>query len=308
MESLRSSLLFLSLIRLVEEMGVFPGFGGWINQNTQQPPKDEPKRSENVESKSVSEKDTNNAPAKEKKAYYKKVHEKQQDQLWHDAEKKHPWYNPPPKVTVTTKKGLCHMNVELIVGLTPDGVYELFTNPETGAFFDKDKWRGLMTNKSIKVLMEDGPRQVMKVKKSVAWDLLWFSIPIPIILIVDENRKDLTTKYKKEKIMFMKVFEGNYKVEPIYVDSERLCGQRLPKSREEYKRCSGGQGKIASKVTLNQYFQPYPLFNLPPVSWYIRGITIKTTKNLLLSVQKVATSIRRAKRLNELGEEIKQQT
>ena len=55
--------------------------------------------------------------------------------------------------------------------------------------------------------------------------------------------------------MFMKVFEGSYKVEPIYVDSERFCKHRLPKSLEEYKKWRGGQGKIASKVILNQYFQ-----------------------------------------------------
>ncbi|CAA7036040.1 unnamed protein product [Microthlaspi erraticum] len=184
-------------------MGVFPRFGGWITQDTQQPHKAESKRSENVESMPVSEENNNNVPAKKKKKeYFDNVHERKQDLLWHDAEKKHPWYNPP-----------------------------------------------------------------------------------------------LKTKYKKEKLKFMKVFEGSYKVEPIYVDSERLCKQRLPKSREEYKQCSGGQGKIASKVTMDQYFKPYPPFNLPPLSWFVRGITIKTTKSLLKMVQHVATRVREAERI-----------
>ncbi|XP_024008030.1 uncharacterized protein LOC112084016 [Eutrema salsugineum] len=287
-------------------MGVFPGFGGWINQNTQRPLKAEHKRSENVESKAVSEKD-NTAPAKEENVYYDIDHVRKQDQLWHDAEKKHPWYDPPPIVKVTTENGLCHMKIELIVGMSPDAVYDVMTDPQSGPFFDVDKWRQIMENKSVKVLKEDGPRQIAKVRKSVAWDFLWWSIPIPINLIVDENKINLTTKYKKEQMMFLKVFEGNYKVEPLYVDSERFCKQRLPKSREEYKRCSGGQGKVASKVTINQYFKPNPLFNLPPVSWYIRGITIKTTKTLFLLVQHYGTRIRRAGR-SQIGQDIKQET
>ncbi|XP_019099168.1 PREDICTED: uncharacterized protein LOC104776484 isoform X3 [Camelina sativa] len=73
-------------------MGVFSAFGAWINQNTQE----------------------------------------RQNQLWTAAEKKHPWYDAPPKVKVTTKKGLCHMHIELTLGLLPDGVFELFTNPYNG--------------------------------------------------------------------------------------------------------------------------------------------------------------------------------
>ncbi|ESQ34424.1 hypothetical protein EUTSA_v10010034mg [Eutrema salsugineum] len=278
-------------------MGVFPGFGSWINdQNTQQPPKAESERSENVESKSMSKKDSNNAPTKEKKAYHDEKEEEKQDQLWHHAEKEHPWYDAPPKVKVTRKKGIYHMNIEFTAGMTPYGVYFLLTVPEHGPFFDEVKRRRLMENKSVKVLMDDGPRQISKVEKFVVWDFLWWSIPIPINLILDENRKELTTKYKKEKVMLMKVFEGNYKVEPIYADQERLCKHRLPKSLEEYKICSGGKGKLAAKVTMNQYFQPYFPFNLPPLSWYIRGITIKTSKNLLKAFQNMTTEFRKAQR------------
>jgi len=72
--------------------------------------------------------------------------------------------------------------------------------------------------------------------------------------------------------MFMKVFEGNYKVEPLYVDSVRLCNNKEPKSFQEYKTCSGGQGRIASKVTMDQYFQPYPPFKSTTIflvhPWY----------------------------------------
>ncbi|KAG2318736.1 hypothetical protein Bca52824_011949 [Brassica carinata] len=280
-------------------MGVFTGFGRWINLNSQQPLKAESKRSENGESKLGSEKDTNNVPAKKKKKkvviYYDGKEDRRQERLWHEAEKKHPWHIPPPKIKVTNKKGLYHMNIELTVGTTPDIVYYTMTDPKGGPFFDYEKWRDLMKNTSRKVLKENGPKRVIMVEKAVAYNFLSLTtISIPIHLTMEENRKDLTTKYKKEKVMLMKVFKGDYKVEPIYVDQKRLCKKRLPKSREEYKKCSDGQGRIGSKLTINQYFEPYPPFNIPPLSWFIRGITIKTSKKLLNALQQLAFNLRQA--------------
>ncbi|XP_013600042.1 PREDICTED: uncharacterized protein LOC106307594 [Brassica oleracea var. oleracea] len=279
-------------------MGVFTGFGSWINQNSQEPLKAESKRSENGESKSASEKDTNNAPAKKKKKvviYYDEKEDRRQERLWHKAEKKHPWHNPPPKIKVTNKKGLYHMNIELTVGTTPNIVYYVFTDPKGGPFFDYKKWRDIMKNTSRKVLKENGPKRVIMVEKALAYNILSLTtISIPIHLTMEENRKDLTTNYKKGKVILMKEFHGNYKVEPIYVDQERLCKKRLPKSPEEYKKCSGGQGRIGSKLTINHYFQPYRPFNIPPLSWFIRGNTIKTSKKLLNGIQDLASSFRQA--------------
>ncbi|CAA7036050.1 unnamed protein product [Microthlaspi erraticum] len=253
-------------------MSVFPRFGSWINQNSQQPLKAESNRSENV--KSTSEKDTN-----KKEIYYDKEEMNKQAQLWRDAEKKHPWYDAPPKVKVTTKNGICHVNIELTIGLPPDGVFDLVADKQDLELFQIDKFgRQLMDNKSRKVLKRDGPREIVEVDKALAWDFLFWS----------------GGKYKKEKMMFMKVFEGDWKVEPIFVDQERFCKNRLPKSREEYKRCSRGEGKLASKVTMEQRFQPCTLLNLPPVSWYIRGKTIKTTKTLLTMIQEWCAKIRQA--------------
>ncbi|XP_033132544.1 uncharacterized protein LOC103835657 isoform X1 [Brassica rapa] len=281
-------------------MGVFPGFGSWISKNSQQPLKAKSKGSENVESKLVSEKDTNsNAPAnkkKNRKEHYDEKEERIQHILWHEEEKKHPWQNPPPKVKVTTKKGVYHMNLEMTIGAAPELTYLWLIDSWGSHFYDEKKRRDLMKNISIKVLTEDGPRRVIKVEKAVVYDFFSLtSIPIPLHLIVEENEQDLTGKYKKEKVMLMKVFEGNYKLEPVYVDQERLCKKRLPKSQEEYKKCSGGQGNIATKLIINQYFEPYPPFNLPPLSWYIRGNTIKTSKNLLNALQDTAKIIRSTK-------------
>ncbi|XP_010477663.1 PREDICTED: uncharacterized protein LOC104756732 isoform X1 [Camelina sativa] len=273
-------------------MSVFPRFVGWINQNIQEPLKAESKKSENVESNSVSEEDSSN----KREFYYDKAEAKKQGKLWRDAQKKKPWYDAPGKVKVTTKKGLCHMHIELTVGLPPEGVYDLFANPNNFPFFriDNETGRELLQNKSRKVLMKDGPRQVVQLEKALTYDFLWWYRAFPFTLIADENQKEFTAKYKKEKMMFMKVFEGSWKIEPLYVDSERLCKEREPKSREEYKRCSGGQGKVASKVTMDQYFQPYSFLNLPPSSWYIRRITIKTTKRLLKQIQDASIMFRDA--------------
>lgn len=179
-------------------------------------------------------------------------------------------------------------------------------------------------NKSTKVLKTDGPREIVEVDKALAWNFLFWSGAIPIKLIVDENAEAHTVRsflyshkkkiyilvklnlgfdvllvvdrenIRKKKMMFIKVFEGNWKVDPIFVDEERFCKNRSPKSREEYKRCSGGEGKLASRVTMEQRFQPCTLLNLPPVSWYIRGKTIKTTKTLLTMIQEWCAKIQKA--------------
>ncbi|KAG7642295.1 hypothetical protein ISN44_As02g022220 [Arabidopsis suecica] len=276
-------------------MGGFTGFGGLINQNIQQPRKAAAKSKihENVKSGSVSEKDTNIQEPwywdpdvdPKLKAEYKKNHShvNRQARLWSGPNNKHPWYDAPATVKVKTKKGLCNLNIEFTLRWPPQLVSEMLTNPRNINFFrlfDRD-FRQRLDNKSTKVLKKDGPRQITRVKKTLRYKLLGRSIAIPIHLIIDENHKNLTAKYKKEKMMYMKVFEGRWKVEPLYADQERLCKSRSRINEEEYKKCSDGKGRIGSKVTMEQIFQPCSLLNVPPISWFIREITIKTIKNLL---------------------------
>lgn len=96
----------------------------------------------------------------------------------------------------------------------------------------------------------------------------------------------------KKNVMFMKTFFGKWQIEPLYVDNMRFCKPRLPKNREEYRQCTSGKGLIGSTVTLNQSFKPSSYLNLPPVSWYIRRVTIKTTKALVEDLQLQAAIIR----------------
>ncbi|KFK44442.1 hypothetical protein AALP_AA1G257000 [Arabis alpina] len=227
--------------------------------------------------------------------YYDLAKLRKEVRLWSAAEKKHPWYDPPAKVKVKTEKGVCHLKINFTLGLPPEGVYEMLTNPNNLPFFREDKnGHQRLENISTKVLKKDGPRQITKVEKALTWNFLWLSGAIPIHLTIDENHKNLSATYTTKKMALMKVFKGSWKVEPLFVDQERLCKKKLPESRKEYKRCSRGKGKVGSKVTMEQVFQPSWPFSMLPFSWFIRGITIKTTKTLLEDLRKTSIQHRRA--------------
>ena len=93
-------------------------------------------------------------------------------------------------------------------------------------------------------------------------------------------------------IRLMENFEGRFTVEPVYVDAERLCKHRKPKSQEEYRKCSGGKGLIASKIKMNQTFRPASPWDLPLVSSYVRRFTVNTTKKVAEDFQMRAGDIR----------------
>jgi len=70
-------------------MGIFPGFGAWISENTQHPTKSE----KNVKSKPVKETKTHN-----------ERDEMEQLKLWRDANKKKQYQEPPPTVKVRSNQ------------------------------------------------------------------------------------------------------------------------------------------------------------------------------------------------------------
>ncbi|CAA7036025.1 unnamed protein product [Microthlaspi erraticum] len=207
--------------------------------------------------------------------YYDLAEVIRQADLWTFPKSKHPWYDAPAKVKVKTKNGICHLNIEFTLGWPPHGVYEMLTNPRNALFFRHfgADFSQRLDNKSTKVLKKDGPRQITKVDKILRWKLLGWS---------------------GEKMRYMKVFEGSWKIEPLYADQERLCKSRSRISEQEYKKCSRGKGRIGSKVTMEQIFQPSFLLNVPPVSWLIRGITIEFTKILLEDLRQFVISIHKS--------------
>lgn len=86
-------------------------------------------------------------------------------------------------------------------------------------------------------------------------------------------------KFKQAKTGFMKKFEGCWKVEPLFVD-EAICYPFKPVTKEDYNVCTRGKGRIGSKVSLEQILQP-AIVPPPPISWYLRGITARTTEMLI---------------------------
>lgn len=88
----------------------------------------------------------------------------------------------------------------------------------------------------------------------------------------------------------MKRFEGCWRVEPLFVD-ERMCFPLKPKTLGDYDACTKGRGRIGSRVSLEQLIQP-AIVPPPPISWYLRGITTRTTEMLILDLLAEAERIR----------------
>ncbi|CAN7127598.1 unnamed protein product [Brassica rapa subsp. narinosa] len=255
----------------------------WISKKIQEPLKAEFKKLRTVKEqqsmiKPVLEIETTHDEEREEEKLEKQL------QAWRDNPS---WIDQPPNVQVKSQNGLfCHLNAEFNVGLPPKSVYKIFTHPDNKRYF-----KNIKECISRKVLMEDGPMQTVEVKQAAAWKFLWWAGTFPIHLIVQENRKHLMSNYKQEKTMFMKVFEGCWRVEPLFID-EHLCERLKPKTQEDYDRCTNGRGRIGSKVTMDQMFQPSAILTPPPLSWYIRGITTKTTESMIEDLLAEAARIR----------------
>lgn len=97
-------------------------------------------------------------------------------------------------------------------------------------------------------------------------------------------------KFKQVKTGFMKKFEGCWRVEPLFVD-ETTCHPFIPKTFADYVDCTGGRGRVGSRVSLEQIIQP-ALVPPPPISWYLRGITSKTSEMLISDLLAEAARIR----------------
>ncbi|XP_047330795.1 uncharacterized protein LOC124934323 [Impatiens glandulifera] len=196
------------------------------------------------------------------------------------------WTDPSPEIQVTVPKGsLCNLNVKVNVGLPPDAIYNIVTDPD-----NKRVFKNIEEVVSRRVLIDEGHRQVVELEQTALWRFLWWSGTITVHVLVDQNRKDYTMKFKQVKTGFMKRFEGCWKLEPLFVD-EKVCYPFVPKNMEDYISCTRGKGRIGSKVSLEQLIQP-ALVPPPPISWYLRGITTKTTEMLITDLIEEASRIR----------------
>jgi len=100
----------------------------------------------------------------------------------------------------------------------------------------------------------------------------------------------------------MEKFEGCWKVEPLFVD-EKYCFPHKPRTRADYDSCTGGKGRIGSTVTLDQLIQP-ALVPPPPISWYLRGITTKTTEMLITDLLAETARLRGAVRNGDSSRQV----
>ncbi|KAK3041796.1 hypothetical protein RJ639_000312 [Escallonia herrerae] len=178
------------------------------------------------------------------------------------------WADKLPDIKVSVPKGsFCHLKVKVDVGLPPDAEVV-----------------------SRKVLVDEGSRQVVEVEQAAMWRFLWWSGTIAVHVLVDQNRDDYSMKFKQVRTGFMKRFEGCWRVEPILLD-EKLCHPFKPKTLMEYTSCTQGKGRIGSKVSLEQLIEP-AIVPPPPISWYLRGITTRTTEMLITDLLAEAARIR----------------
>lgn len=196
------------------------------------------------------------------------------------------WTEQPPEIKVSVPKGsLCNLSVEVDVGLPPDAVYNIVIDPD-----NKRVFKNIKEVTSRRVLLDEGLRQVVEVEQAALWRFLWWSGTISVHVIVDQNREDHSMKFKQVKTGFMKRFEGCWRVKPVFVD-EKSCFPFKPKTWDEYYSCTGGKGRIGSKVSLEQLIQP-AIVPPPPISWYLRGITSRTTEMLINDLLAEAARIR----------------
>ncbi|KAK7361852.1 hypothetical protein VNO77_03937 [Canavalia gladiata] len=196
------------------------------------------------------------------------------------------WVDKPPLIKVTVPKGsLCNLDAEVDVGLPPDAVYNIVTDPDNRRVF-----KNIKEVISRKVLVDEGHRQVVDLEQAAIWKFLWWSGTISINVLVDQNRKDHSMKFKQTKSGFMKKFEGCWRVEPLFVD-EAMCFPFKPMTKEDYNACTRGKGRIGSKVSLQQILQP-AIVPPPPISWYLRGITARTTEMLITDLLAETARIR----------------
>ncbi|KMZ70520.1 hypothetical protein ZOSMA_19G01080 [Zostera marina] len=191
------------------------------------------------------------------------------------------WVDQPPKVKVDVPKGtLCNLSAEFNVGLPPDAIYNIFIDPG-----NKRVFKNIKRVVSRNVLFDDGLRQVVEVEQESIWKFLCWSGTFSVNLVVDQNRRNHTVNFKLVKSGFMKQFEGYWDLQPISVDEES-------ETLTDYHRHTRRKGRVATVVRVDQLVQP-SIIPPPPISWYVRGIMVKTIEMLINDLLAEAARVRK---------------
>lgn len=83
----------------------------------------------------------------------------------------------------------------------------------------------------------------------------------------------------------MKQFEGYWDLQPISVDEES-------ETLTDYHRHTRRKGRVATVVRVDQLVQP-SIIPPPPISWYVRGIMVKTIEMLINDLLAEAARVRK---------------
>ncbi|GAQ85837.1 hypothetical protein KFL_002570050 [Klebsormidium nitens] len=193
------------------------------------------------------------------------------------------WVDEQPQIEVEVPKGcFCNLYCKFKVGLHPDGVYGIISDPDNKRIF-----KNIKETVRRDILEDDGVQQRVMMEQAAMWRFLVFSGTFNVTLDILQNEKERFMKYKLAKSGFMKNFEGSWEIEPHNYLS--------PNSKD------GVEG-TASMVTIRQNIQP-AMVPPPPFSGYVRGITVQATRDLLRDLQHEAERIRLGKPLPTPEEE-----
>ncbi|CAM6041968.1 unnamed protein product [Sphagnum compactum] len=187
------------------------------------------------------------------------------------------WVDESPTIQVTVPQGaFCQVNSVFKIGIPPDAVYNILIDPG-----NKRVFKNIQEVRSRRVIEDDGHHQLVEVDQAAIWRFLCFSGTLSVCVMVDQDRRTRTVKFQLAKPGFMKQFEGSWKVQPLYVDSD---GGPAPEDNAN---------RVASIVSLQQVVQP-AIVPPPPFKGYVRGITAKTTEDLMHELQAEGRRLREA--------------
>ncbi|OAE21118.1 hypothetical protein AXG93_3661s1430 [Marchantia polymorpha subsp. ruderalis] len=187
-----------------------------------------------------------------------------------------------PGVWVTVPEGsLCQLNSIFKVGLPPEAVFDILSDPG-----NKRVFKNIKEVKYRKLLEDHGHRQIVEIEQAAIWRFLWLSGTLNVCVRVDQDRRALTLKYDLAKEGFMKKFEGSWEIQPLYIDMDDGTDSR---------------GRIASLVHLQQVVQP-AMMPPPPFLRYVRGITTRTTEKMLEDLQEEGRRLREGRAVSELSQ------
>lgn len=178
------------------------------------------------------------------------------------------WVDQPPTIKVLNSPW--DLNVEVDIGLPPDTVYNMLTDPK-----DERIFKNIKSLLSQKLLVDDDRKQVMEVAMAVTWSMFWWSRTMSGRVLLSNNKEEKKVTLKPRCLRFMDSLEGCWdaEVSPIFVD-EKACFPSKPKSFADYYSCTRGKGRLGSRVSLTQGCPA-------PFLWRLRGI--KTTPDQLIT-------------------------